>query len=150
MQARALTIRLVRLAMAASLLVPIALFVFAAWNSYRNLTALTDERLGRSLDVQEEEAQKTFELVGLALNTVSDLVAGMSDADIRREQSRLHGTLLKLAAQIPAIQSIWIYDNDGRPLVSSWIDPPPDQSFADRDFFTAHSGGDVGTYYGRV
>jgi two-component system NtrC family sensor kinase len=150
MQARALTIRLVRLAMAASLLVPIALFVFAAWNSYRNLTALTDERLGRSLDVQEEEAQKTFELVGLALNTVNDLVAGMSDADIRREQSRLHGTLLKLAAQIPAIQSIWIYDNDGRPLVSSWIDPPPDQSFADRDFFTAHSGGDVGTYYGRV
>jgi two-component system, NtrC family, sensor kinase len=150
MQARTLTIRLVRLAMAASLLVPCALFAFAAWNSYRNLAALTDERLGRSLDVQEEEAQKTFELVDLALNTVNDLIAGMSDADIRREQSRLHGTLLKLAAQIPAIQSIWIYGDDGRPLVSSWIDPPPDQSFADRDFFTAHAGGDVGTYYGRV
>jgi hypothetical protein len=66
MQARALTIRLVRLAMAASLIVPRLLFAFASWNNYRNLKALTDERLTRSLDVQREEAQKTFELVGLA------------------------------------------------------------------------------------
>jgi len=56
MQARALTIRLVRLAMAASLIVSCLLFAFASWNSYRNLKALTDERLTRSLDVQREEA----------------------------------------------------------------------------------------------
>jgi hypothetical protein len=54
------TIRLVRLAMAASLLAPTMLFAFAAWNSYRNLAALTDERLARSLDVEQEEAQRTF------------------------------------------------------------------------------------------
>jgi two-component system NtrC family sensor kinase len=150
MQARTLTIRLARLAMAASLLVPSALFAFAAWNSYRNLSALTDERLARSLDVQEEEAQKTFELVDLALSTVNDQVAGMSDADIRRDASRLHLALQKLASQIPAIQSIWIFDSDGRTLVSSWIDPPPDQSFSDRDFFQAHVNGEVGTYYGQV
>ncbi len=84
MQARALTIRLVRLAMAASLIVPRLLFAFASWNSYRNLKALTDERLTRSLEVQQEEAQKTFQLVDLALNTTSDLVAGMSDSDIRK------------------------------------------------------------------
>jgi hypothetical protein len=47
MQARTLTIRLVRLAMAASLLAPTMLFAFAAWNSFRNLAALTDERLAR-------------------------------------------------------------------------------------------------------
>jgi two-component system, NtrC family, sensor kinase len=150
MQARTLTIRLVRLAMAASLLVPCALFAFAAWNSYRNLSALTDERLARSLDVQQEEAQKTFELVDLALNSANDQVAGMSDADIRRDRSRLHLFLQKLAAQIPAVQSIWIYGNDGRPLVSSWVDPAPDQDFSDRDFFQAHLKGNSGTYYGQV
>jgi hypothetical protein len=75
MQARTLTIRLVRLAMAASLLAPTMLFAFAAWNSYRNLAALTDERLARSLDVEQEEAQRTFQLVDLALNSVKDLVA---------------------------------------------------------------------------
>jgi len=150
MQARTLTIRLVRLAMAASLLVPCVLFAFAAWNSYRNLSALTDERLARSLDVEEEEAQKTFELVDLALSTVGDQVAGMSDAEIRRDARRLHVSLQKLAGQIPAIQSIWIYGKDGRALVSSWLDPAPDRDFSDWDFFQAERDGDVGTYYGQV
>ena len=129
MQARSLTIRLVRLAMAASLLAPCLLFGFASWNSYRNLKALTDERLSRSLDVEQEEAQKSFELVNLALSTASDLVAGMSDADIRSDEGRIHSQLKKLVAQIPAIQSIWVYGKDGRPLVSSWIHPPPSELF---------------------
>ena len=150
MQARTLTIRLVRLAMAASLLAPTMLFAFAAWNSYRNLAALTDERLERSLDVEQEEAQRTFQLVDLALNSVKDLVADMSADDIRRDEKHLHLLLQKLDAQIPLIQSIWIYDKDGRSLVSSWIEPAPDESFADRDFFRAHLGGNDGTYYGRV
>jgi two-component system, NtrC family, sensor kinase len=150
MQARALTIRLVRLAMAASLLVPCLLFGFASWNSYRNLAALTDERLARSLDVQQEEARKTFELVDLALTAATDLVAGMSDADISASKDRLHPLLQKLAGQIPVIQSVWIYGTDGRALLSSWAQPVPDQNFSDWDFFSACANGYTGTYYGRV
>lgn len=150
MQQRALTIRLVRLAMAAALLVPCLLFAFATWNSYRSLKSLTDERLTRSLDVQQEEAQKTFELVDLALNNVAELVGGMSAADIRQNEEQLYPALKKLTGEIPAIQSIWIYDKEGRTLVSSRIDPPPEQNFSDRDFIRAHVNGDVGTYYGQV
>jgi signal transduction histidine kinase len=111
---------------------------------------LTDERLARSLDVEQEEAQRTFQLVDLALNSVKDLVADMSTDDIRRDQKRLHLLLQKLDAQIPLIQSIWIYDKDGRPLVSSWMEPAPDESFIDRDFIRAHLGSDNGTFYGQV
>jgi two-component system, NtrC family, sensor kinase len=150
MQARTLTIRLVRLAMAASLLAPALLFAFAAWNSYRNLEALTDERLARSLDVEQEEAQRTFQLVDLALNSVKDLIVGMSAGDIRNDEKRLHLLLQKLDAQIPLIQSIWIYDKDGRTLVSSRAEPAPEDSIAGRDFFRAHLNGDGGTYYGQV
>jgi two-component system, NtrC family, sensor kinase len=150
MQARTLTIRLVRLAMAAALLAPALLFAFAAWNSHRNLAALTDERLTRSLDVEQEEAQRTFQLVDLALTSVKDLVADMSADDIRGNQKHLHQLLQKLDAQIPLIQSIWIYDQDGRPLVTSWMQPAPDESFADRDFIRAHTAGEAGTYYGQV
>ena len=150
MQRRSLTIRLVRLAMAASLLAPSLLFGFASWNSYRNLKALTDERLSRSLDVEQEEAQKSFELVDLALNETSDLVAGMSDAAIRNDEGQIYSKIKKLVAQIPAIQSIWIYGKDGRPLVSSWLHPPPDMDFSDRDFFAAHVRDNVGVYYGQV
>jgi len=52
MYARALTIRLVRLAMVASLVVPCLLFASWAWVSHHNLEELTDERLTRSIDVQ--------------------------------------------------------------------------------------------------
>ena len=103
MQQRALTIRLARLAMAAALLVPCLLFAFASWNNYRSLKALTGERLTRSLDVEQEEAQKTFEFVDLALNDVGDLVAGMSDSGIREDDEQLHAQLKKLVSEIPVI-----------------------------------------------
>ena len=68
MQARLLTIRLIRLAMAASLVFPCLLFGFASWTAYRNIHALAEERLVRSLDIAAEEAQKTFELVALTMS----------------------------------------------------------------------------------
>ncbi len=150
MQARALTIWLLRLAIAASLLFPILLFTFAAWSSYRHVQALADERVVRSLDVQQEQALKTFQLIDLTLNNANDLVSGMSDADIRNHEEELHSQLKKLAGAAPVVQSIWIYDKEGRTLVSSWVHPPPEQIFSDRDFFMAHVKADIGTYYGQV
>ncbi len=150
MQARALTVRLVWLAMAAALLLPSLLFAFAVWNNYLSLKALTDERLTHSLDVEQEEAQKTFELVDLALNNVADMVAGMSESGMREDRDRLHGALKRLVSQIPVIQSIWIYGTEGQALVSSWINPPPDRNFSDRDYIQANVKADIGTYYGQV
>ena len=114
MQARALTIRLVRLAMAASLLIPLLLFAFASWTSYRNVKALADERIIRSLDVQQEQARKAFEIVDLTLDSANDLVSGMSDSDIRNDEERLHLQFKKLADAVAIVQSIWIYGKDGR------------------------------------
>ena len=134
----------------ASLILPFLLFAFASWTSYRSFQALTDERLARSLDVEQEEASKTFQLVVLALDSVSDLVAGMSDLDIAQDQERLYPRLQKLVRAIPALQSIWIYGKDGGVLVSSWVYPPPKDNFSGRDFFLVHVKGDVETYYGQV
>ena len=74
----------------------------------------------------------------------------MSDADIRNNAARLHEQLKKLAADVPEIQSVWVYDKDGHAIVTSVEQPPPSQSYADRDFFRAHLGADTGTYYGQV
>jgi two-component system NtrC family sensor kinase len=150
MQSRALTIRLVRLAMAASLLVPFFLFAFASWNSYRNIWSLTDERLVRSLDVQREQANKAFEIIDLTLNNAMELVSGMSSEDIRREEPRLYSQFKKFSDTIPVVQSLWVYDEDGHAAVSSRVHPPPTQSFSDRDFYLAHVKEDSGTYYGKV
>ena len=84
MQQRPKTIRLIRLAMAAAVLLPCALFAFGSWTTYRNLHILADERLLRSLDVQQEEATKTFELINLTMGNASDLVVNMSGDDIHQ------------------------------------------------------------------
>ena len=83
MQARALTIRVLWLAMAASLLVPCLLFAFASWMSKKHIDELTSERLVRSIDLEQEEARTIFLLVNHALDDVSEIVAGMSASDIR-------------------------------------------------------------------
>jgi two-component system NtrC family sensor kinase len=150
MQARILTYRLIRLAMAASLILPSLLFIFASWTAYRNLHALAEERLVRSLDIQQEEAQKTFELVALTMNHAAEAVAGMTAGDIRDNEVRLHLQLEKSADAIAVVQSIWIYGVDGRTLVSSKAYPAPPTSFFERDFIQAHLGADVGTFYGQV
>lgn len=150
MQQRARTIRLVRVAMAASLVLPCLIFAVASWRSYQSAHVLADERLIRSLDVQREQALKAFQLVDLALNTASDLTARLSDSDIRADAAHLHLQLKKIIDNVPVVQSLWIYGPDGRGLVTSWVHPPPDQSFADRDFFAAHTDRDPGTYYGQV
>ncbi len=150
MQQRLKTIRLIRLAIAAAVLLPGALFAFAAWTAYRNLHVLADERLLRSLDVLQEEAAKTFELTNLTMSNASDVVAGMSGEDIAQSGERLHGQFKKYSDAVAVIQSIWIYSADGRALVSSSVFPPPQQSYADRDFFDAHVKGNVGIYFGQV
>jgi two-component system, NtrC family, sensor kinase len=150
MQQRRKTIRLIRLAMAAAMVLPMILFVVGSSTTYRNLHVLADERLLRSPDVQQQEAAKTFELVTLTMGNASDLVVGMADEEIRQNGERLHQQYKKYSDAVAVIQSIWIYGTDGRPLVSSSVYPPPAQSFADRDFFAAHVKEDVGTYYGQV
>jgi two-component system NtrC family sensor kinase len=150
MQQRKLTIRLVHLAMGATVLLPALLFLFASWRSHENVQALTDERLIRSLDVQQEQALKAFQLVDLTLNNAAELLSGMWGSDIQNNEERLHLEFKKLSASVPIVQSIWVYGKGGRTLVSSWVHPPPPQSFADRDFFSAHIDSDVGTYYGQV
>ena len=150
MQPRATTLFLIRSAMALSLALPLALFAFTGWKTYQNVKMLADERIVRSLDLQQEEASKAFQLVDLALGNVNELIASMSRADIQNNAGRLHEQFKKLASAIPEVQSIWIYDKNGYALVSSVVQPPPSQSYADRDFYQVHVDGDTGTYYGQV
>ena len=150
MQNRLLTIRLIRLAMAACLVLPCLLFAFGCWTTYRNIDRLANERLVRSLDVEQEEATKAFELINLTMTDAADAVAGMSAADIHNSADRLHSQLKKYSDAVAAVQSIWIYDTEGRTLVSSRIHPPPPKSFADRDFIQAHVNANVGIHYGQV
>jgi two-component system, NtrC family, sensor kinase len=89
--------RLLQLMMIASLVLPAALFVYASWNDYRDIHAVTDERITRSLDVLQEQALKVFETVDRTFAEVDEVVRGMSDDQIRASQLELHQRLERIA-----------------------------------------------------
>ena len=70
---RVATVRLLQILVVAALLLPLLLFSFASWLSYRGTQALANERIERSLDVLQEQALKVFQSINLALDTINDL-----------------------------------------------------------------------------
>jgi signal transduction histidine kinase/ActR/RegA family two-component response regulator len=150
-QARNANLRLLRLFAVAALLVPLALFLFASWLSYRDMQALTDERIARSLDVLQEQALKGFQSVTVALNAIDLLLGTRSPAEVAADETHLHDELVKINQTLPDIQSIWIFDPDGYPQVITRQSPPPHLYYGSNDYFSiprAHP--DVPLYIGHI
>ncbi len=149
--ARHAAIRLLKLMMVASLVLPLTLFAIASWISYRNIQSTTDERINRSLDILHEHALKVLQTVQVSFAEVAEIVRGMSDDDIRRNGDALQKRLQKLASSLPQLQGIAIIDRNGAPLVSGTSAVmPPNLNFSDRDYFRAQVGRDAGTYISSV
>ena len=136
--------------MAAAVIFPLLLFLFASWASYRNILALADERLTRSLDIQQEEATKTFQLIGLTLSRAAELISGLDEATISSNEQQLNEKFSRLAAAVGIVQSVWVYAPNGEVLATSFMHPPPKQNFSDRDFVVETLKNRGNLYYGKV
>jgi two-component system NtrC family sensor kinase len=145
--ARESAVRLLQLMMIASVVLPAALFAYASWVSYRDMHAVTDERIGRSLDVMQEHALKVFQTVDRTFAEVNEILRGMSDEDIRVDQPRLHERLARIVETMPQLYGILLVGPDGRPLAASTLAAVPGGVlFNDRDYFQAQLEHDAGTY----
>ncbi|MGH6665012.1 MAG: ATP-binding protein, partial [Pseudolabrys sp.] len=144
-------IRLLKLMMVASLVLPAVLFAFAAWVSYRNFERVNDERIDHSLDILHEHGLKVLQTIERTFAEIDEIVRGMSDDDIRLNEGPLHDRLKRIVDALPQLQGIAIMDRDGHALVSSGTMPVrKDLSFTDRDFFKAQVSENVGTYVSGV
>ena len=74
--ARGSGLRPVRVAVAASVLLPAALFIWAGFANYQKIAALADERIVRSLEVEQEHATKSFQIGELIMeDSMEDVLA---------------------------------------------------------------------------
>jgi two-component system, NtrC family, sensor kinase len=150
-QARIANLRLLHLFAVAALLVPLALFLFASWISYRDMEALADERITRSLEVMQEQALKTFQSVMVALNAIDWVLGTRSTSEVTADEPRLHEELVKIKQTLPDVQSIWIFGPDGHPQAISRESPPPDLYYGDYDYFTVpRDHPDLPLYVGHI
>jgi two-component system, NtrC family, sensor kinase len=144
------SLRLLQWMMAASLALPVALFVFASavsWNSTRDTA---DRQIERTLDVAHEHALKVFETIDRSLSEINEIIRGIPDAGIRSREEALHLRLKRLAESLPQMKSAWIFDAQGHALVNSLVLPAPAIDFSDRDYFKAHIAGEVGIFIGEA
>src|SRR5262250_331978 len=149
--ARQSAIRLLQLMMVASVVLPVVLFAFAAWLNYRHEYAVADDRIERSLEILHEHTLKVFQTVERAIAEVNEIVRGMSDDDMRRDQSYLHERVKRIVDALPEVRAIFLINRDGRPLVSSRLARiPADFDSRERSFFAAQMAGDADTYVSEV
>ena len=142
------SLRLLQWMMAASLALPVALFVIAAAISYISTRDTADREIERTLDVVHEHALKVFETIDRSLAELNEVVRGLPDETIRAREPALHRRLKRLTDSLPQLKSAWIFDADGKALVNSLASPPPDLRFADRDYFYAHVDQPIGIFIG--
>jgi two-component system NtrC family sensor kinase len=144
------SLQLLRAILIASVVLPIALFSYASWLSYRTNDANADRQIDKTRDIITEHALKIFESVQRSIAETAEIVRDMSDDEIRAAQPALHERLKRLVDGSEQIKSMWIFDRTGRPLVNTMQFPSPGTDLSDRDYFRVHVDKDIGLYVGRV
>lgn len=148
---RAAATRMLKVMMAASLLLPLALFTYASWVAYNNIYRGADEKLERQLGILHAQTKNIFQAAAFALNVADQMTENMPPAAIQASESDLHEKFKRLDSANRFIESLWIIDNKGKALVSSTVYPlPAENSYADRDYFYVHQERERGIYIGEV
>ncbi|MBV9260688.1 MAG: response regulator [Pseudolabrys sp.] len=145
------SIEFLQLLMAASVALPCVLFTYASWINYQNAYTVADERIDRSLTIVEGHADNLFRSVDLLLSATNAQIENLSDDNIKQNESQYHIALEQLVSHLPQVLSLWIFDAQGRPLVSSRSFPVPTTfSNFERDYFHVQINNDAGLYVGTV
>ena len=124
-------------------LVPLAAFVTTAlWgfdrakedaeNAVSKASMLALQHAERSLAVARKVAQR------------ADIAAGGDDASVRSREKEIHDRLADIAAGLPSVVNLNIWDAEGHPLVRSDIHPVGAATgVGDRAYFVEQKAGDV-------
>lgn len=130
-----------------AILLPTVLFGAVAQYRYNQVWAEQQDRLDRLTRIVTEHALKLFDTNRVMLDRMEDLVAGKSDAEIRAHQSDYAKRLRGMVARLPQVQSVWILDARGHPLLTNRYDPAPATlDLSDRESFRYHAGGGHSTF----
>ena len=141
-----------RLIIVLSLLVPAVLYGWAGWETWSSIDRQADQRIEGTLDVLQEQALKALQTVERSISEINEVLRGVSDEEIRAAEADLYLRFKRTQQALPQIESIWAFDRDGHPLVSSTILPVPRQlNNSDRSYFRAHTEAAAsGTYVSEV
>jgi two-component system NtrC family sensor kinase len=130
--------------LAASIVLPVAVFAAGAVISYNQHQSAARDRLQRNLATVYEHALKVFETVDISARYVDELLLNVSNEQIRAAEGDYNMRLRALTDMLPQLADIWVIDADGHPVVSGTVFPMPRElDVSDRPYFRAHSNNEV-------
>ena len=127
-------IRLLRSLLVASVLMPAALFVAAAWYDWREVNAQTSQTAMRMAQILREHGLKVFESHELTLDAVDDRIGGLDSPAIGASED-IHWFLVRLAQRHEQVTEIAILSAEGKVLSTSRSFPAPAADHSDREHF---------------
>jgi signal transduction histidine kinase len=129
------------------LIMPLVLFVGVSWLAYGETQQQVEERMARTLDLLYVNVRTTFETEYLVAANAIELIDDYSNADIRKNEQKVHDGLKRLVDPLPQVENVWVLDEGGKALATGKVFPAPSGvDYADRAYFIAHRDGKVQRY----
>jgi signal transduction histidine kinase len=132
------SVKWLRLLVLLSVAVPLFIYLVFGAVGYADAREEAELRVSRSLRVAHEHASKVMAASEALQDRVVAMVSGRSPQELRIHADELHATLLARVKDQPQIQSVWIFDAEGKPIASSRFAQPPVFDVSDRDYFQFH------------
>ncbi|HXP05052.1 MAG TPA: ATP-binding protein [Stellaceae bacterium] len=144
-------IRMLRLLLAGTILVPLLVGAIAAYVSYSENYGRAATALSAAVTVAEENTTKILDTHLLVAARIDDLIASLTDAEIHTKESSLHDQIGRQIAGLPQVAAAWVIDATGHELVSARVFPVnPELDQSDRDDFRALRDADAQTFISAV
>jgi two-component sensor histidine kinase/PAS domain-containing protein len=126
-----------------------------AWLSWRDAWQEAEAEVTRTAEGAAEYARRVLDGLLLRADRANELLAGLSDAEIRAREFALHEALRAMAQRTGdhGAVHVFVHDRDARSLVSGAIFPvpPPSVEFSGREYNHALRGPDAPqVHLGRV
>jgi len=143
-------IRLLKILLVASVIVPIAVFAAASWYAWLDIRSQAIEQASRTAQILREHALKVFETHELALDEIADRIRGLSWEAIEASKD-LHEAFVRTTDRHDQVTSAFVVSPKGFVANTSSRKPvagAPEVNVTDRSYFKAALEGRTGTYIG--
>lgn len=137
------------------LLAPILLLIggsYLAYQFYYSTLEYAKAELGQDTAVAEEHAVRVLDTHRLVAARIKDLISGLSDEQISAQERSLHLRMAEQIRDLPAVETAWVEDRAGHPLVTATAYPADrNLDLSGQEYFHAlHDSADTGTFIGAV
>jgi signal transduction histidine kinase/CheY-like chemotaxis protein len=124
-----------RVLLIAAIVLPCLYVAAMSWEDLKSREADAAEVAERNAQVAEEHALKVFDMNQTLNARVIDLINGVDDVTLRRDEAGVHEKLKAMGGGYPQVAAVSIVGADGRLIASSRVFPAPEVSIATRDDF---------------